>query len=351
MIQLKEVKKYFFEGVKKTTALQGINLSIEKGEIFGVIGSSGAGKSTLLRTINLLEKPDEGEVIINQKKLLSLNEKELRDFRKTTGIIFQHFNLLSSYNVFDNVAEILRIHHYPKDKITEKVNGLLKLVGLEDKAHAYPSKLSGGQKQRVGIARALAIDPEILLCDEATSALDPKTTESILNLLLDINKKFNLTIVLITHQMEVIKKVCDRVAVMERGEIVEHGDVMDVFSQPKHKKTKSFVKTILNDEIPFEFLNHSTSNTETFKIIKVTFRGQDATTPVIDNISKNYNVTTNLLYGTITDIKGFPLGILTLKISGDESSINKALQQIKQKAYSVEIIQAISQKEKVLIEG
>jgi D-methionine transport system ATP-binding protein len=350
MIQLKEVKKYFFEGVKKTTALQGINLSIEKGEIFGVIGSSGAGKSTLLRTINLLEKPDEGEVIINQKKLLSLNEKELRDFRKTTGIIFQHFNLLSSYNVFDNVAEILRIHHYPKDKITEKVNGLLKLVGLEDKAHAYPSKLSGGQKQRVGIARALAIDPEILLCDEATSALDPKTTESILNLLLDINKKFNLTIVLITHQMEVIKKVCDRVAVMEKGEIVEHGDVMDVFSQPKHKKTKSFVKTILNDEIPFEFLDHSTSN-ETFKIIKVTFRGKHATTPVIDNISKNYNVTTNLLYGTITDIKGFPLGILTLKISGDESSINKALQQIKQKAYSVEIIQAISHKEKVLIEG
>lgn len=349
MIQLKDINKTFYSGKESIVALTDIDLTINKGEIFGIIGLSGAGKSTLLRTINLLERPDSGKIFVNHQDLTQLSEKQLCEYRKKIGIIFQHFNLLSSYNVFDNVAELLRIHRYPKTKIKPRVNELLNLVGLEDKATVYPANLSGGQKQRVGIARALAINSEILLCDEATSALDPQTTDSILNLLLDINKKLNLTIVLITHEMDVIKKVCDRVAVMEKGEIVETGTVIDVFSHPKNPTTKSFVKTIFNDALPPKLLKKVMSHTENSMLLKIVFRGENVLSPMLDDLHKRFNITTTILYGTITDIKENSLGIFIIKISGEENSIIHSIEYIKKTVFYTEMLDIKDSKTKELI--
>lgn len=338
MIQLTEIHKTYKVGNKQVEALKGVSLNVEKGQIFGVIGFSGAGKSTLLRTINLLEKPTSGSVVVNGQDMLSLKEKELRQARKKIGIIFQHFNLLSSYNVFDNVAEILRMNKVPKDVVKKKVEDLLRLVGLEDKAHSYPSQLSGGQKQRVGIARALATDPEILLCDEATSALDPQTTESILDLLLDINRKFNLTIVLITHEMQVIKKICDQVAIMENGQVIEQGSVLDIFSNPQAQTTRNFIKTIFDDEVPNEILSNIKQSGPAAKILRVAFRGDAALDPVLGHLSARFPVTTNLLYGSITSIKGTALGILLLHISGDEQAVQDGIKFLRESVYRVDIV-------------
>lgn len=338
MIQLTDIRKTYTVGNKQVEALKGVSLNVEKGEIFGVIGFSGAGKSTLLRTINLLEKPTSGSVVVNGQNMLTLNEKELRQARKKIGIIFQHFNLLSSYNVFDNVAEILRMNKVPKDEIKRKVEDLLRLVGLEDKAHSYPSQLSGGQKQRVGIARALATDPEILLCDEATSALDPQTTESILELLLDINRKFNLTIVLITHEMQVIKKICDRVAIMENGVVIEQGSVLDIFSDPREQTTRNFIKTIFDDEVPAEILANIKQTGPAARILRVAFRGEAALDPVLGTLSARFPVSTNLLYGSITSIKGTALGILLLHISGEEQAVEESIAFLRESVYKVDIV-------------
>lgn len=338
MIQLTDIYKTYKVGDKHVEALKGVSLNVNKGEIFGVIGFSGAGKSTLLRTINLLEKPTSGSVIVNGQNLLQLKEKELRGARKKIGIIFQHFNLLSSRNVFDNVAEILKMNRVPKDVIKQKVEDLLRLVGLEDKANAYPSQLSGGQKQRVGIARALATDPEILLCDEATSALDPQTTESILELLLDINRKFNLTILLITHEMQVIKKICDRVAIMENGLIIEQGTVLDVFSNPQQPTTRNFIKTIFDDEVPKEMLAKLKNAGPSSKILRVSFRGDAALDPVLGTLSARFPVSTNLLYGSITSIKGTALGILLIHISGEEQAVQEGISYLRQSVYSVDVV-------------
>ena len=338
MIQLTDIRKTYTVGNKQVEALKGVSLNVKKGEIFGVIGFSGAGKSTLLRTINLLEKPSSGSVVVNGQDMLALNEKELRQARKKIGIIFQHFNLLSSYNVFDNVAEILRMNKVPKDEIKRKVDDLLRLVGLADKAHHYPSQLSGGQKQRVGIARALATDPEILLCDEATSALDPQTTESILELLLDINRKFNLTIVLITHEMQVIKKICDRVAIMENGVVIEEGSVLDIFSNPQHQTTRNFIKTVFDDEVPDEILSGIKPTGPVSRVLRVAFRGEAALEPVLGTLSARYPVSTNILYGSITSIKGTALGILLLHISGEEKAIEESIAFLRESVYKVDII-------------
>ncbi|MGN7469111.1 methionine ABC transporter ATP-binding protein [Brevibacillus sp. SAFN-007a] len=339
MIQLTDIHKTYKVGAKQVEALKGVSLRVEKGQIYGVIGFSGAGKSTLLRTINLLEKPTSGSVVVNGQNLLELKEKELRQARKKIGIIFQHFNLLSSYNVFDNVAEILRMNRVPKDVIKRKVEDLLGLVGLADKANAYPSQLSGGQKQRVGIARALATDPEILLCDEATSALDPQTTESILELLLDINRKFNLTIVLITHEMQVIKKICDQVAIMENGVIIEQGSVLDIFSNPQQQTTRNFIKTIFDDEVPGDILAKIKPSGPVSKILRVAFRGDAALDPVLGTLSARFPVSTNLLYGSITSIKGTALGILLLHISGEEQAIEEGIHFLRQSVYRVDIVE------------
>jgi len=338
MIQLTDIRKTYTVGKKQVEALKGVSLNVKKGEIFGVIGFSGAGKSTLLRTINLLEKPSSGSVVVNGQDMLSLSEKELRQARKKIGIIFQHFNLLSSYNVFDNVAEILRMNKVPKDEIKRKVEDLLRLVGLADKAYHYPSQLSGGQKQRVGIARALATDPEILLCDEATSALDPQTTDSILELLLDINRKFNLTIVLITHEMQVIKKICDRVAIMENGVIIEEGTVLDIFSDPKQPTTRNFIKTIFDDEVPQEILAGIKPVGPVSHILRVAFRGDAALDPVLGTLCSRYPVTTNILYGSITSIKGTALGILLLHISGEEKAVEESINFLRNSVYKVDIV-------------
>ena len=242
-----------FENITKTyggkthvQALKGISLTINDGEIFGIIGKSGAGKSTLVRCINMLEKPTSGKVIIDDKELTSMSDSQLRAERKNIGMIFQHFNLLSSRTVFDNIAFPLELIGASKEVIASKVESLLELVGLTDRQYNYPSQLSGGQKQRVGIARALASDPKILLCDEATSALDPQTTQSILELLKDINKRLGITIVIITHEMAVIKAICDRVAVIEGGVIKEQGRVIDIFASPTSETMKEFVKSVVN---------------------------------------------------------------------------------------------------------
>lgn len=246
-----------FENITKTyggkthvQALKGISLTIHDGEIFGIIGKSGAGKSTLVRCINMLEKPTTGKVIIDDKELTAMSDSQLRAERKNIGMIFQHFNLLSSRTVFDNIAFPLELAGASKEVIRSKVDSLLELVGLTDRQFNYPSQLSGGQKQRVGIARALASDPKILLCDEATSALDPQTTKSILELLKDINKRLGITIVIITHEMAVIKEICDRVAVIEGGVIKEQGRVIDVFTNPQSETMKEFVKSVINMELP-----------------------------------------------------------------------------------------------------
>lgn len=250
MINLKGITKVYGKGSNAATALSGLNLSIEKGEIFGVIGHSGAGKSTLIRCINLLERPTEGEVWVDGVELTSLNQGQLQEQRRKIGMIFQHFNLLSSATVYDNIAFPLRLAGTSRTAIDTKVKDLLALVGLEEHTDKYPSQLSGGQKQRVGIARALASDPDVLLCDEATSALDPQTTDSILKLLLDINKRFHLTIVLITHEMHVIQSICDRVAVIHGGGIVEQGKVTEVFLKPQHEVTRDFIRSETQNEGP-----------------------------------------------------------------------------------------------------
>lgn len=270
MINLKGITKVYGKGSNAATALSGLNLSIEKGEIFGVIGHSGAGKSTLIRCINLLERPTEGEVWVDGVELTSLNQGQLQEQRRKIGMIFQHFNLLSSATVYDNIAFPLRLAGTSRTAIDTKVKDLLALVGLEEHKDKYPSQLSGGQKQRVGIARALASDPDVLLCDEATSALDPQTTDSILKLLLDINKRFHLTIVLITHEMHVIQSICDRVAVIHGGGIVEQGKVTEVFLKPQHEVTRDFIRSETQNEGPLRVALDAAAG-DNSKAVKITF--------------------------------------------------------------------------------
>ena len=243
MIELKDIDVVFKQKDNVVTAVKDVNLSINRGEIFGIVGYSGAGKSTLVRTINLLQRPTHGSVIVNGQNLIELAPAELRTARKKIGMIFQHFNLMNSRTIFDNVAFPLKGSGLSKKEVAHKVAELLNLVGLKEKSDSYPSQLSGGQKQRVAIARALANDPDVLLCDEATSALDPKTTSSILKLLKELNQKLNITMVVITHEMAVVKDLCDRVAVMENGHVLEEGSILEIFTQPKQSLTKEFINT------------------------------------------------------------------------------------------------------------
>lgn len=253
MIQLKNISKQFEVKGKKITALDNVNLEVPRGTIYGVIGASGAGKSTLIRCVNLLERPTIGQVIVDGQDLTAMSDKELIHARRNIAMIFQHFNLLSSQTVFENVALSLRLSNTPKEQVEKKVNELLDLVGLTDRKDVYPANLSGGQKQRVAIARALASDPHVLLCDEATSALDPATTQSILQLLKDINKRLGLTILLITHEMEVVKRICDRVAVIDKGQLIESGSVSEIFSNPKTELAQKFIQSTFHFELPQEY--------------------------------------------------------------------------------------------------
>ena len=295
IIEFKNISKTFKSKNSEVHALKNISLSVQKGDIFGVIGFSGAGKSTLVRMINALEKPTSGSVIVNDENVLELRGEKLRGFRKNIGMIFQHFNLLESRTVFQNIAIPLELEHWPKSKITARVNQLLKFVELDEKANFFPNELSGGQKQRVGIARALTLNPEILLCDEATSALDPRTTDSILELLQRINKDLNVTIIMITHQMNVIQKVCNKVAVLEKGELVESGNVIDVFGNPQKETTKGFIRTVINDQLPESVKTYLRDYDKPQKVVRLRFDGKNADNPIMSLAIKETGVNISIL--------------------------------------------------------
>ena len=331
MITLENITKTY-DGSATVHALKGINLTIEDGEIFGIIGKSGAGKSTLVRCINLLERPTSGRVIIDDKDMTALSDSQLRAERKNIGMIFQHFNLLSSRTVFDNIAFPLELVNTPKEVIRKKVDDLLELVGLTDRQHNYPSQLSGGQKQRVGIARALASDPKILLCDEATSALDPQTTKSILELLQDINKRLHITIVIITHEMAVIKEICNRVAVIEGGVIKEEGRVVDVFTNPQSQTMKDFVKSVINMQLPAGIAKMGITDQpapDRNVLVRLRFKGSATNDPLVAAIVQKFNTYVSILYGNIDYIQDEPFGYLIIVIMGDMETQAKALAYIK----------------------
>lgn len=334
MIQLKNVSKTFKTTSNTVKAVQDISLNITQGDIYGIIGYSGAGKSTLVRLMNLLEKPDTGTVTIDTIELTNLSPKELRNERKRIGMIFQQFNLFASRTVFDNVAFALD----KKDK--HKVMELLELVGIEDKKDAYPSQLSGGQKQRVAIARALANNPKVLLCDEATSALDPQTTHSILSLLKQLNQKLGLTIVIITHEMAVIKEVCDHVAVMENGRVVEEASVVDIFSNPQSNMTKEFTSSLKSvDKIKETLLENKEilNINEGEYVLKLEFVGAETGHPLISEISNKFNIRASIVYGSVDIIKNTPVGSLIIILKGDKDTQQKALAYLEQHA-KVEVL-------------
>ncbi|GIO28661.1 methionine ABC transporter ATP-binding protein [Ornithinibacillus bavariensis] len=339
MISIDGLTKIFRLNKKDITAVDHLSLSIEDGEIFGVIGYSGAGKSTFIRLLNRLEEPTSGKVTIQGKEITSMKKSELRVARQDIGMVFQHFNLLWSRTVSENIAFPLEIAGVPAEERVRRVKELIDLVGLTGRENSYPSQLSGGQKQRVGIARALANKPKVLLCDEATSALDPETTNSILELLVNINKKLGLTIILITHEMHVIRKICNRVAVMEDGKIVEQGDVLNVFLRPEQDVTKKFVKQVMSssDEEELEnFLVHYTGG----KLVELTFVGESTNQALISTISKKFEIEVNILQGKITQTQRGAYGKLTVQLQGEDAEIARAISFIENEtSVQLEVIQ------------
>lgn len=325
MIEFKEVNKTFQKKNTYIQALSDISFKVDEQDIFGVIGYSGAGKSTLIRLVNALESKTSGDIFVDGQNMDHYSKKELQDVKKEIGMIFQHFNLLNSKTVFKNIAMPLILQGIQKEKIKGKVEELLKFVGLEDKGEQYPNELSGGQKQRVAIARALVTDPKILLCDEATSALDPATTDSILNLLKRVNEKFGVTILLITHEMSVIQKICNKVAVMEEGKIVEIGPVIDVFSHPKTKTAKNFVSTVITTEIP-KTLKKFIKKEENVTDIKVYIDGTQILNPLIHDIITKFDAKVNILFASMSEIQSIPVGYLTLRIHSTPSNLEKIYQ-------------------------
>ena len=304
-------------------SLDNVTFKVNKGDVYGLIGFSGAGKSTLLRMVNALETPTEGKVFVKGVDLTSLKESKLREIRKDIGMIFQEFNLLETKTVFDNIAIPLVLRHENKQKIKARVEELLKFVGLEDKAKALPGELSGGQKQRVGIARALATEPEILLCDEATSALDPDTTESILNLLARVNKELNVTILFVTHTIRVVQKLCNKVAILEHGKLVENGSVIDIFSKPKSTIAKRFVETVIPSKIPESIVAELKKYEANYKVIRIFFHAEHATDDVIWQINAKLGVHTNVMFASVTELQGRVLSIITLQLTGNEEDFKK----------------------------
>lgn len=337
LIHLKDIHKSYQVDSKQIPALNGIDLSIQQGEIFGVIGHSGAGKSTLIRCINLLERPTSGSVTVAGVDLTSLPSRRLQEERRRIGMIFQHFNLLTSATVGDNIAFPLTLAHRPKAEIQRRVDELLALVGLEDHKNKYPSQLSGGQKQRVGIARALANDPHVLLCDEATSALDPQTTNSILGLLADINRKLGLTIVLITHEMHVIRTICDRLAVIHDGRIVESGNVIEVFLKPQHPTTREFIEQIEDSsELRNAVAHEKKAGHQT--VIRVTFVGEQTYEPTLYRVAREMDTPFAILQGTISKMKDIPYGQLVVELEGSDDKVRRTIDALKSEGVEVDIL-------------
>lgn len=335
MINIKDLCKTFYTNGEEKEVLKNISIEIEDGEIYGLIGLSGAGKSSLLRCINLLEKPTTGEVIIDGTNVERLKGVELRSLRRQIGMIFQQFNLLNSSTVYENIAFPLLISKIPQTQIDKRVMELLQMVELTDKRDAYPSKLSGGQKQRVGIARALANNPSILLLDEATSALDPSTTNSILDLLKSINSKLHITILVVTHEMSVIKKLCSRVAVIEEGSIVEEGLVVDIFSNPSSKTVQKFLNDVI-PELPKD--NFIIEDSNELKTVMINFLGEDAEKPYISNMSKNFDISANIISGNIEIVQNVQIGRLIINISGKKDNVAKALHYLLENNLRIEVL-------------
>lgn len=341
MIRLENVSKTFTDSNKEVHAVNNVSLTINDGDIFGIIGFSGAGKSTLVRCINLLEKPTVGKVFVDDAEITALSGKELRKARKKIGMIFQHFNLMPSRTIFGNVAYPLRGSGLSKEEIKEKVHHLLELVGISEKENAFPSQLSGGQKQRVAIARALANDPNILLCDEATSALDPQTTKSILKLLQQLNQTLGITVVVITHEMAVVKEICNRVAVMDHGDVVEEGEVFHVFASPKEPLTRSFIKTTSNLQKIEELIEADSPVVATKKgelIVRLTYVEKNTSEPLISTVTQKFGIILNIVFADVEIVQNAPIGGTVAIVSGESSRIDEALQYLRDKNVGVEVI-------------
>ena len=341
MIELTHISKNFVSGGRTVHAVQDVSLSIGKGEIFGIIGFSGAGKSTLVRCINLLERPTSGSVTVDGKEMTALSARELRQARKKIGMIFQHFNLMPSRTVFGNVAYPLRGSGLSREQIADKVHRLLELVGIGDKAEAYPKQLSGGQKQRVAIARALANDPNVLLCDEATSALDPQTTKAILRLLKNLNEKLGITVVIITHEMAVVKEICDRVAVMEHGRVVEQGEVFNVFADPRQEITRSFIHTTSNLRKIEELIEEDSPVVQLKPgelIVRLSYIQRNVSEPLISTVSRKFDITLNIIFSDIAIVQNAPIGGTVAIISGEREQITQAIAYLIEKNVGVEVI-------------
>lgn len=341
MIRFENVSKTFRGNGKQVEAVKEVSLHIKKGEIFGIIGYSGAGKSTLVRCINLLERPDQGRIWIGDTEITALKGKSLRKQRRKIGMIFQQFHLFASRNVYENVAYPLKHQGLTGQEIKKRVEELLNLVGLEDKASAYPSQLSGGQKQRAAIARALANEPDILLCDEATSALDPKTTTAILRLLQEVNRKLGVTIVVITHEMQVVKEICGRVAVMEGGSVVEEGEVFDIFSNPHEKITGDFVNNASNLSRIYTYLEEKAEITRLNKgecILRLHYLHKNTSEALVSQISRDFSLNVNIIFGNIELIGENPIGGLVAIVSGSGENIRRAVDFLREKKVGVEVL-------------
>ncbi|MEN2666228.1 methionine ABC transporter ATP-binding protein [Listeria aquatica] len=339
MITLQNVVKDYLARKNRVRAVDDVSLEIADGEIFGVVGYSGAGKSSLIRMFNGLELPTAGDVIVDNKKISQIRGRELRKARQKIGMIFQHFNLLWSRTVFENIAFPLEIAGVKRAERKERVQELIQLVGLSGKENAYPSELSGGQKQRVGIARALANDPDVLLCDEATSALDPQTTDEVLDLLLDINKRLHLTIIVITHEMHVIRKICNRVAVMEAGKVVELGDVLEVFKHPKQNVTKRFIEQVTESDETEELIHLLLTNYSEGRLVKLLFMSENATQPVISQVAQAHDVALNVLHGSLTQTQNGAYGTLYVQIQGADEEIEKTIESLRAAKVETEVIE------------
>ncbi|WP_423408091.1 methionine ABC transporter ATP-binding protein [Heyndrickxia sp. MSNUG] len=338
MITIKKAKKIYASKKGEVKAVDDVNLEVKEGEIYGIIGYSGAGKSTLIRMLNGLEIPTSGSVVVAGREVSSIKGAQLRKARQEISMIFQHFNLLWSRTVAENIAFPLEIAGVSKSERDKRVKELISLVGLDGRGDAYPSQLSGGQKQRVGIARALANNPKVLLGDEATSALDPETTDQILDLLVDINKRLGLTIVLITHEMHVIRKICHRVAVMEGGKIVETGPVLEVFKNPQQPITKRFVQQVTEPEETKETVDHLLSLYPHGRVVQLTFVGEGAEQPLITNLVREFPIMVNILQGKISQTQNGSYGTLFIHLDGEESDLQRAIEFIGKQEVGVEVV-------------
>ncbi|MCE0490645.1 methionine ABC transporter ATP-binding protein MetN [Pantoea sp. Mb-10] len=340
MIKLENITKVFQQGSRTVQALSNVSLHVPAGQIYGVIGSSGAGKSTLIRCVNLLERPTSGRVLVDGQDLTALSSSQLTLARRQIGMIFQHFNLMNSRTVSGNVALPLELGNLSRAQIKQRVTELLELVGLADKHDSWPANLSGGQKQRVAIARALASNPKVLLCDEATSALDPATTRSILELLKDINRRLGITVLLITHEMDVVKRICDQVAVISHGELIEKDSVSEVFSHPKTPLAQQFIQSTLHLDIPEDYQQRmaATASAQSVPLLRLEFTGKSVDAPLLSEVARRYNVNNNIISAQMDYAGGVKFGIMLAEMHGSAPDTQAAIAWLQENHVKVEVL-------------